>query len=154
MLLYSLTLSRWKYATNNGVQLPDEYDQIYNDLEVFHGIAPSDLIKSQAENEKRKDTYTIGKKADGGPVEVVAWAFQEGRFDQFIVGSKDIIKLFDIVRDLLPPFRMTFTPHDAPHRVSDYSITSALLDAASSHSCKSNAVIVAFKSTLIFAMKI
>ena len=142
MIPCSLTLPRWKYAQDNGVQLPDEYDQIYNDLEVFHGIAPSDLIKSQSENEQRKDTYTIGKNESGEAVEVVAWAFEEGKFDQLIVGAMDIIKLFDQVNGLLPPFRVTFTPHDAPHRVSDYALTSALLDAASSHSCKSDEISV------------
>jgi hypothetical protein len=46
---------RWKYATENDVKLPDEYDQIYNDIEPFWGIEPVDLIKIHGENEVHND---------------------------------------------------------------------------------------------------
>ena len=53
--------TRWKYAVENNVQLPDEYDQIYNDLESFWGIEPSGLIQIQKEGELKQDTYTLNE---------------------------------------------------------------------------------------------
>ncbi|KDR70234.1 hypothetical protein GALMADRAFT_160044 [Galerina marginata CBS 339.88] len=119
----------WKYAKDHNVQLPDEYDQIYNDLEPFWGIEPLDLIEIHQENELEKDTYTIGKN-DTGEVEVVTYAFEEGRYDQLIVGSRDVIELLRQIQDDLPPFHMTLSPHDGPGRLSDYGVKGAALEAA------------------------
>lgn len=118
----------------NDVQLPDEYDQIFNDLEAFWGIEPSDFIKIQKEGELKKDSYTIGKNEEG-EVEVLTYAFEEGRYNQLIAGSKAIINLFKPIQEYLPPFRMTLSPHDGPNRLSDYSVKAAAREAADSQTC-------------------
>ena len=35
------------------VQLPDEYDRIYHDIEPFWGVSPEELGKGQVEREKQ-----------------------------------------------------------------------------------------------------
>ncbi|KAJ8518174.1 hypothetical protein ONZ45_g4698 [Pleurotus djamor] len=119
----------WEYVTQNNVQLPDEYDQIHRDLEHFWGIDPKDLQKIQQESEDHMDSYTFGKM-DGGPVRVVKTAFQEGRYDQLIVGSVKILQLLEEVDDILPTFRATFSPHDGPNRLTDWGVQEATLRAA------------------------
>ncbi|KAL0958787.1 hypothetical protein HGRIS_014108 [Hohenbuehelia grisea] len=119
----------WEYVTQNNVQLPDEYDQIYQDLEPFWGIEPEDLLKVQQELETKRDSYTLGKNATG-PVEVVTYAFDEGRYNQLIKGSERILDLLEDIEAVLPPFRMTFSPHDGPNRLTDHGVKEATLQAA------------------------
>ncbi|KAF8960655.1 glycosyl transferase family 90-domain-containing protein [Flammula alnicola] len=119
----------WKYATEHNVQLPDEYDQIYNDLEAFWGIEPADLIKIHQEAELKKDSYTVGKN-ETSEVEVVTYAFEEGRYNQLIVGSREIVKMLKQIQDYLPPFRIVLSPHDGPNRLTDYGVKTAALEAA------------------------
>lgn len=126
---------RWKYATEHNIQLPDEYDQIYRDLEPFWGIQPADLIKIREELELKKDSYTIGLN-ESGHVDVLAYAFKEGTYNQLIVGSRKIIAMFKDIEQYLPPFRMTISPHDNPNRLSDYAVKQAALEAAASHKCE------------------
>lgn len=128
--------TRWKYVTEHNVQLPDEYDQIFHDLEPFWGLEPSDLFKTQAELETRIDSYTIGKQ-DGSDVDVLTYAFTEGRYDQLIAGSKKIIALLKDIQHLLPDFRMTISPHDGPNFLSDWEIKRATLEAAAAKTCES-----------------
>lgn len=128
-LVLSLIRSRWQYVKENDVQLPDEYDQIYEDLEPFWGVAPADLRKTQAELEKKKDSFTLGKNKEG-KIDVLAWAFTEGMYNQYIRQSEPIIALLRVIEDYLPSFRATFSPHDGPNRVSDYGIKNVVLEAA------------------------
>ena len=83
---------RWKYASEHNIQLPDEYDQIYRDLESFWCIEPADLIKIHEESEL-KDSYTTGLN-ESGHVDILTYAFGEGKYDQLIVGSRKIIAMF------------------------------------------------------------
>jgi hypothetical protein len=126
---------RWKYATEHNVQLPDEYDQIYRDLEPFWGIEPADLIKIREESELKKDSYTIGLN-ETGHVDILTYAFAEGKYNQLIVGTRKIIAMFRDIEQYLTPFRMTISPHDNPNRLSDYAIKQAALEAAASRTCQ------------------
>jgi hypothetical protein len=123
------SIPRWEYAVENNVQLKDDYDQIFHDLEPFWGLEPSDLFEIQAELEKKIDSYTIGK-SEGTHVDVLTYAFTEGRYDQLIAGSKNILELLMEIEHLLPAFRMTISPHDGPNRLSDWGIKQATLEAA------------------------
>lgn len=129
---------------DNNVQLPDEYDQIYHDLEPFWGIEPADLIQIHNENEEKMDSYTLGKNESSGPVEVLTYAITEGRYKELIVGSKGILELFRMFEEHLPPFRMTMYPHDVPRRLSDYYVKEAVLEAANSKSCESSKALIPF----------
>jgi len=93
-------------------------------------LDPKDLIKIHEENELKKDSYTIGKDTPGADIDVVTYAFQEGRYNQLIVGSKEIVKMFREIQDYLPPFRMTLSPHDGPNRLTDYGVMDAARTAA------------------------
>jgi hypothetical protein len=92
------------------------------------------LIVIQKEAEEKKDSYTIGK-TEGGEIKVLTYAFEEGRYQQLISGSRGVISLLKQVNHHLPPFRATFSPHDGPNRVSDYHIKKVTLDAASKGEC-------------------
>ncbi|KAF5354282.1 hypothetical protein D9756_007151 [Leucocoprinus leucothites] len=120
----------WEYAMEHNVQLPDEYDQIFHDLEPFWGMEPSDLFKIQAELETKFDSYTIGKITGDAPVGIVTYAFTEGRYDQLIAGSRKILEILKGIEHLLPEFRMTISPHDGPNRLSDWGVKQATLEAA------------------------
>lgn len=52
---------RWRYAELHNVQLPDEYDQIWSDLEPFWGMDPVDLNRLQLQHEGHIDSFTLGK---------------------------------------------------------------------------------------------
>ncbi|TFK31626.1 glycosyl transferase family 90-domain-containing protein [Crucibulum laeve] len=123
----------WKYVKEHNVQLPDEYDQIHNDLEPFWGLEPADLIQIQSELENKKDSYTLGKNSSG-LVDVLTYSFEEGRYKQLIHGSERIIALLNEVHEDLPDFRATFSPHDGPNRHSDYEVKAACMEAAGSQS--------------------
>jgi hypothetical protein len=116
------------------VQLPDEYDQIHHDLEPFWGLEPADFITIQEEIEAKRDSYTIGKN-ETSDVEVVAYAFEEGRYDKLIFGSKQIVEMLQQIQDYLPPFRITLLPHDGPNRLTDYGVKKALMDAVEGRTC-------------------
>ncbi|KAJ8073632.1 hypothetical protein PM082_011910 [Marasmius tenuissimus] len=120
----------WEYAKKHDVQLPDEYDQIYNDLEPFWGMKAADLNDIQKSLETETDSYTIGKITASDPVKMVTWAFEDGRYEQLTHGVQAIVDLLKDVQDDLPPFRATFTPHDSPNRLSDYEVKDTLLTAA------------------------
>ncbi|KAK2467913.1 hypothetical protein APHAL10511_000208 [Amanita phalloides] len=119
----------WRYVKEHNVQLPDEYDSIYHDLEPFWGLQPEELLKLRDELESKIDSYTIGKDS-AGRVAVVNYAFEEGRYKQLIHGSKAIIDLLSEIEDILPDFRMVLSPHDGPNRLSDHSVREAALRAA------------------------
>ncbi|ESK95111.1 glycosyltransferase family 90 protein [Moniliophthora roreri MCA 2997] len=120
----------WEYVKLHDVQLPDEYDQIYHDLEPFWGMNPEDLQEIQKESEEKKDSYTLGKVAEQGVITVLRTSFEEGR-DHLITGGENIIALLKDISKDLPPFRATFSPHDGPNRMSDYEVKDAALAAAS-----------------------
>lgn len=121
---------RWEYAMEHDVQLPDEYDQIFRDLEPFWGMEPSDLFSTQAELEAKTDSYTIGKATKNASVGILAYAFQDGRYDQLIAGSREILGFLKKIEHLLPEFRLTISPHDNPNRLSDWGVKQTLMEAA------------------------
>jgi hypothetical protein len=117
------------------VQLPDEYDQIYHDLEPFWGLEPTELLKVRDKLESKVDSYTIGKDSEGH-VNVVNHAISEGRYEQLIKGSVVIVDLLSDIEDDLPPFRAVLSPHDAPNRLSDHFVRTAALKAARDGKCE------------------
>ncbi|KAF8628840.1 hypothetical protein AX17_005900 [Amanita inopinata Kibby_2008] len=120
----------WNYVIDHNVQLPDEYDQIYHDLEPFWGLKPTDLRETRDELESKIDSYTIGQDPSG-KMDVLNYSFAEGRYDQLIQGSHAILDLLSDIVNYLPPFRAVLSPHDGPNRLSDFSVKTAALGAAS-----------------------
>lgn len=128
-------LTRWKYAQDHKVQLPDEYDSIFHDLEPFWGIEPKDLLAIRDDLESKKDSYTVGQTSSA-TIGVVNYAFNDGKYDQLIKGSVKIIDLLRDVEEFLPPFRIVISPHDGPNRLSDHNVKTNALEAAVTRSCK------------------
>ncbi|KAH7890255.1 glycosyl transferase family 90-domain-containing protein [Phlebopus sp. FC_14] len=124
----------WAYVRKHHVQLPDEYDQIYRDLEPFWGIDPADLKAIQVEWEDHQDSYTLGK-SEHGPLHIVAERLPNDPEQRRILltGAYQMIELLQDVEHLLPAFRAVFSPHDAPNIFLSHEMKSAALDAAASN---------------------
>ncbi|KAG5733417.1 hypothetical protein E4T56_gene4120, partial [Termitomyces sp. T112] len=121
----------WEYVQKHDVQLPDEYDQIYEDLEPFWGMDPQDLQRLQFDWEAHFDSYTIGKKKDG-PIMIVNFslpAIQPNTFD-LRDGGYQIMELLKDVEDKIPPFRAIFSPHDNPNLHIDWELKDQALKHA------------------------
>ncbi|KAJ3809218.1 hypothetical protein F5876DRAFT_77973 [Lentinula aff. lateritia] len=127
--LNEVNYTRWEYVQKHDVQLPDEYDQIYHDLEPFWSLEPSYLLEVQAERESKLDTYTIGKNADG-KLDILKTPSQEGSYAQLISIATRVLDILRDVEDDLPSFRATFTPNDVPNLMTDHAVKSTLLETA------------------------
>ncbi|KII83965.1 glycosyltransferase family 90 protein [Plicaturopsis crispa FD-325 SS-3] len=121
----------WIYVEENNVQLPDEYDQIYRDLEPFWGMDPRDLQRLVAEREAHVDSYTIGKAA-GSPIGFVNMTLPEDpeKRKALLSGAWGLLELLEDVQDFIPPFRAVFSPHDNPDLAIDYELKTMALEAA------------------------
>ncbi|KAK7441566.1 hypothetical protein VKT23_016558 [Stygiomarasmius scandens] len=82
----------WGYVEKHEVLLPDEYDQIYSDLEHYWGVDPHVLISQTYERETRtaqgyvEDRYTIGKAIWKTPIHMVNWSLPSAAEDEERVG--------------------------------------------------------------------
>ena len=130
--------SRWSYCKSHNVQLVDEYDRIHNDLAPFWGVDPVDLNRIQSQLETERDSYTIGKTGDS-KVTMVASALPEPGPDSptrhFVAQANEIADMLSQVSDFIPPFRATFSPHDNPHVVADWTLKAHALQAATAGTC-------------------
>ncbi|KAF8547577.1 hypothetical protein OG21DRAFT_1501500 [Imleria badia] len=119
----------WDYVVKHRVQLPDEYDEIFNDIEPFWGIDPRELAKTQQEHETRNGVVTVQKTNAHPWFEVVRSTLPEDR-QHLQTGVENIIALVRDVEHELPPLRLTVSPYDNPGMVSDWQIKSMALEAA------------------------
>ena len=120
---------RWDYVVKHDVQLPDEYDEIFNDIEPFWGIDPAELALTQNEVERDKKLVTIQKRDTHPRLEVNGSTLQKGRDSiQFTVDN--ILKYIREVEQDLPPFRISLHPFDKPDMLSDWRIKTMALEAA------------------------
>lgn len=129
--------SRWDFAQEMEVQLPDEYDTIWRQLEPFWGINPKDLSKIQAIQETKPDSFTLAKN-ETFDTNLVRTAFSNPEtWEQraLLRGLNEILELLEPVEPALHPFRAIFSPHDNPNLLSDYHIKKAALDAATAGKC-------------------
>lgn len=129
---------RWRYAELHNVQLPDEYDQIWSDLEPFWGMDPVDLNRLQLQHEGHIDSFTLGKN-EGESIKLLNVSVSDPSHwedKNLLRGAEDILDLLQDVQHHLPPFRAVVSPHDNPTLFSDFDSKSLALKAASKHSCK------------------
>lgn len=132
----STSTFRWDYVVEHNVQLPDEYDEIYHDLEPFWGIDPFDLQKTREELEKNDEIVVIEKTDESPYIEVVGRKLPAGSEDRLTERVSNILSLLVDVEDLIPPFRAVVSPHDNPGKLSDYGIRSMAIAAAATGSSK------------------
>ena len=98
---------------------------------------PDDLLKLQAEQETKPDSFTIAKN-DTHDSQLVRKAFSDpDTWEQraLLRGLDEIVDLLLPVEDALPPYRAIFSPHDNPNLLSDYNVKKATLDAAAAGTC-------------------
>jgi hypothetical protein len=116
------------------VQLPDEYDQIYHDLEPFWGVDPLDLQVLQSEQEEAKWSFTIGKEKSG-PIGFLHEVLPKDRREELFSRARGVIDLLKDVEHLIPPFRAVFSPWDNPNLLSNHETKAAALEAAAVRTC-------------------
>ncbi|KAJ3575468.1 hypothetical protein NP233_g1085 [Leucocoprinus birnbaumii] len=116
----------WNYVQEHSVQLPDEYDQIWLDLEPFWGMDPVELNGLRREHEAHSESFTIGK-VDGGPLGVVNKSLTN---PDLIRGAEHLLSLLRSIEEHLPAFRAIMSPLDNPYGLVDYDVKHALLKAA------------------------
>ncbi|KAF9450836.1 glycosyltransferase family 90 protein [Macrolepiota fuliginosa MF-IS2] len=123
----------WAYVQKHNVQLPDEYDQIYSDLEPFWGIHPRDLQAIQAEWEAHEDSYTLGKDTSDAPIDILNFTFGGDRPDEkvhLLNPGFEVIELLEDIQEYIPPFRAVFSPHDNPNLFTDWELRDMAVKAA------------------------
>ncbi|KAG7440347.1 uncharacterized protein BT62DRAFT_1080961 [Guyanagaster necrorhizus] len=120
----------WEYVEKNNVQLPDEYDQIYRDLEPYWGVNPVDLIRIVREWEGHEDSFTFGKE-EGHRAGLVNYTIRDSStHDRVFDGTRMLSELLEDVDDFLPPFRAVFQPHDNPEHATDWELREKALEHA------------------------
>ncbi|KAK0482416.1 glycosyltransferase family 90 protein [Armillaria novae-zelandiae] len=120
----------WEYVEKNNVQLPDEYDQIYRDLEPYWSIRPVDLNRIVREWEDHEDTFTLGKE-EGHRVGLARYAIRDPATHGHVVGGVQMFsEILEDVDELLPPFRAVFHPHDNPEHVTDWELREKMFEYA------------------------
>ncbi|KAF4610078.1 hypothetical protein D9613_010468 [Agrocybe pediades] len=122
----------WKYVQEHNVQLPDEYDQIYRDLQPFWGMDPTDLQAIQREWEAHADSFTVGKDTIDEPISLKNFSLPDDDISPngLAKGAYDIMKLLKEVEGSIPPFRAIFSPHDNPNLATDFELRKQALQAA------------------------
>ena len=106
------------------MRLPDEYDQIFEDLEPFYGIHPADLAAAQRENEAASYGFTLGRE-EGGPLVVFPGE------NQHRPEAEMLLNLLRDVTDILPTdFRVVVSMQDNPRQARDYEAEQAAREAA------------------------
>ena len=113
----------------HNVQLPDEYDEIYQDLEPFWGIDPEDLAHVQDKLEKGFDIITVAKTPSSPGFEIVDTTIRGDPASHF-QRINDILDLISDIEHELPPMRISFSHHDNPNMLSDWRIRNMALEAA------------------------
>ncbi|KAG6334857.1 hypothetical protein ID866_4233 [Astraeus odoratus] len=121
----------WAYVQEHDVQLPDEYDQIYYDLEPFWGIKPSELRKIQAELEDHENTFTLSK-AEGEPLRILTEKLpaDSSKRENLLGPATEMLQLLEGVQHLLPPFRAVFSPFGVAEIFLHYNTKSYATKAA------------------------
>ncbi|KIK25676.1 glycosyltransferase family 90 protein [Pisolithus microcarpus 441] len=121
----------WDYVVKHDVLLPDEYDEIYHDIEPYWGMHPEDLADAERGLEERDDIIVVAKTPGNDKLEIVHTTLKKNP-SAFIARISNILKLLEEVEHDLPPLRMSFSPHDNPNMLSDWRIKSMVMEAAKS----------------------
>ncbi|EGN94295.1 glycosyltransferase family 90 protein [Serpula lacrymans var. lacrymans S7.3] len=120
----------WRYVVENNVQLPDEYDQIYHDLEPFWGLDPLDLSAILTQLEVDEGVITIGKHHPTDPITVFNTTLPENRQKLLTEMVSNVLEVVEGVQYDIPPFRAVFSPYDNPSMLSEYTVKAMALEAA------------------------
>ncbi|KDQ62410.1 glycosyltransferase family 90 protein [Jaapia argillacea MUCL 33604] len=121
----------WEYVQEHNVQLPDEYDQIFLDLEPFWGVKPADLHALMGTHlENTTESYTVVKSEGNPELMVLAGSLREDQRQGHLETAYLWIDLLNEVQHHLPPFKAVFSPRDNPRTFGDQRIKSMATTAA------------------------
>ncbi|EGO19794.1 glycosyltransferase family 90 protein [Serpula lacrymans var. lacrymans S7.9] len=120
----------WDYIVKHKVQLPDEYNQIYKDLEPYWGIDPHDLASILSHLEEDEGVIVVGKRPNNDYITVFNSTLPPDDQGLLVVMMKDLLDVIQGVQQRLPSFRAVLSPHDNPNMLSDYTVKSMALKAA------------------------
>lgn len=142
---------RWDYVIKHDVQLPDEYDQIYHDLEPFWGMKPAYVIEQQKiwEEDQEVGSYTIVNEDQF--VYMSGHTMKAGEEEVATTRAEQQIALLKEVQQWLPPFRATFTAHDVPYQFIGHDMKSEAFEHAALSECESHSDVCS-RSLLTFAV--
>lgn len=115
----------------NNVPLPDEYDQIYNDLEHYWGVDPTYLRQIAFEFEGHRDSYTIGKLLPDDVVSLLNYSMEDEHLREVMGwGVRPQMDAIAEVSQHIPPFRGVVSPSDGPSLLTDWEWRTAAVEAA------------------------
>ncbi|EIN13340.1 hypothetical protein PUNSTDRAFT_58013 [Punctularia strigosozonata HHB-11173 SS5] len=118
----------WDYVEAHDVRLPDEYDQIEDDLATFRALSPRQLQEIVGAWEGHKETFTIGKLGSwrGAGINIVNATLNGGpgdpNWEMHVRGARALIALLKDVEQWIPPFRAVFSPHDNPNLLASWRL--------------------------------
>ncbi|WWC86254.1 uncharacterized protein L201_001127 [Kwoniella dendrophila CBS 6074] len=130
----------WAYAEKNNVQLKDEYDQIYHDLEPFHALPPKKIQSLLKESSELSGMYTIScpgisVTASSGSTKCIYKIVEKGLNEEGRRVAKERAKeqlgLLKDIENLLEPIKIVMYSHDVPWQFVGHEYKGALEDAAS-----------------------
>lgn len=122
-------MCRWDFVVKHNVQLPDEYDEIYHDLEAYWGLDPADIAETLRELETRDIVFTLAKTPSNSGLEIVHSTLPDADHDS----RKRIEEMIEMTEEYggdLPPMRIVISPHDNPDMHTDWRIKHLALEAA------------------------
>ncbi|KAK8865940.1 hypothetical protein IAR55_001089 [Kwoniella newhampshirensis] len=142
----------WKYAEENGVELPDEYDQIHHDLEPFYAIPPAQFHELLRHTSTQSGMYTIScpgithtryakvrpgsnkakmrRPSSKCTFKIVETGLNEEGKRVASERAKEQLGLLQDVEDLLEEVEVVFYSHDVPWQFVGHEYKGALEDAA------------------------
>lgn len=106
-------LCRYKFASERGVILIDEYDQIQRDIMPFLALPPHILHQRIEELEKNEFTHTFVVR--NGEITITGSKKEMGR-------ANDQAGLMKNFMHLLPDVNITMSAHDGPSIVLDWDM--------------------------------
>ncbi|KAI6096328.1 glycosyl transferase family 90-domain-containing protein [Pisolithus croceorrhizus] len=119
----------WEYVVRHDIQLPDEYDEIYHDIEPYWGLDAADLARSVEELGTWDDIFTVVKTSSNSGLAIVNSTVPESNR----ILRDRIEAIIDLTKDFgvdLPPMRIQLSPRDDPRMHTDWRIREMALSAA------------------------
>lgn len=93
--------------------LPDEYDRINNDIDIYHHITPAQLRTFNTASQTASDTFTVS--IVDGKLSTFR-TFAPGAYRRAVMDHDEQLELLKPIIPFLPDLNATFSIHDLGHR--------------------------------------
>ncbi|WWC92054.1 uncharacterized protein L201_007008 [Kwoniella dendrophila CBS 6074] len=114
----------WAYVVENGIPLPDEYDQIERDLLPFRALSPRDLNNRIEAASQLADTFTMRVKRGSVRTNVF--------YSENIHGADERLdqqaELLSPIAQWLPDMEIVWSVHDTPRNIIGYDYRRELVE--------------------------